>query len=156
METVLASLVAVLGTLVGSFSTYLFQRRTARHGEEAARAELRRQERLTACSEFAAAATELKRGLITAWFRRRDGARDEDAHRAAQADSDRLGAAAETARFRLLLAADDPELHRLADQALAVTGRIHRAADRAEVIAVERDFEAALGTFVTAAAARLR
>ncbi|WP_345696866.1 hypothetical protein [Kitasatospora terrestris] len=51
MEAVLASPVAVLGTLVGPFGTHLFQHRTA-------------------CSEFASAAPESKRGPIAARFRR--------------------------------------------------------------------------------------
>ena len=44
MSAVLASLIAVAGTLLGSLSTYLFQRRTAQHTATAARAERIRQE----------------------------------------------------------------------------------------------------------------
>ncbi|MCU7826602.1 hypothetical protein [Kitasatospora sp. DSM 101779] len=156
MDTVFAGLVAVLGTLVGSVSTHLFQRRTARRAETAARTERLRQERLAAYSEFAAAANELKRGLITAWFRRRDEPRDEAAHRAAQTEADRLGALAETARFRLHLVADDPGVNRLAATVLGATAGLHRAADRQQIIRLEREFEAAVDAFLAAAARQVR
>ena len=64
MNAVLASLIAVAGTLLGSLSTYLFQRRNALRAETVARDERLRQEQLAACSEFAAAISELKRGVI--------------------------------------------------------------------------------------------
>ncbi|WP_030268232.1 hypothetical protein [Streptomyces sp. NRRL B-24484] len=156
MDTLFAGLVAVLGTLVGSVTTHLFQRRAARQGETAARTERLRQERLAASSEFAAAANELKRGLITAWFRRRDEPRDEQAHRSAQTEADRLGALAETARFRLRLVTDDAEVCRLAGAVLDATAGLHRAADRREVVRMEREFEAAVDAFLAAAAGQVR
>jgi membrane protein YqaA with SNARE-associated domain len=70
MSAVLVSLIAVAGTLLGSLTTYLFQRQTARHTEATARAERLRQDRRVACGDFIAAVTEVKRAVITAWFRR--------------------------------------------------------------------------------------
>jgi hypothetical protein len=84
MSAVLVSLIAVAGTLLGSLTTYLFQRQTARHTEATARAERLRQDRLVACGDFIAAVTEVKRAVITAWFRR--DTRD-DAWRAAMTDA---------------------------------------------------------------------
>lgn len=156
MDTVLASLVAVAGTLIGSLSTYLFQQRTAERAEAISRDERLRQERLAAYSGFASAVTELKRGAITLWFRRRDSPRDDDAYRAAQLESDRLGALAETAQFRLQLVSDDAELQRLAAAVLSATGEIRTAADRREVVRMEREFEAAVRAFIAAAAAQVR
>ena len=72
MNAVLVSLVAVAGTLLGSLSTYLFQRRIAMHAEAVARNERLRQDRLAACGTFAAAITDVKRAVITAWSRRND------------------------------------------------------------------------------------
>ena len=46
MSAVLVSLIAVAGTLLGSLSTYIFQRRTALRAEVVARNERRRQDRL--------------------------------------------------------------------------------------------------------------
>jgi len=99
------SLIAVFGTLLGSLSTYQFQQRTAARAEASAREERLRQERLAACSEFAAAVTKLKAGVVAAWLRRAD--RDE--HRTALAEADRLGSLAEAAWFRLLLVSGRPE-----------------------------------------------
>ncbi|MFE0463714.1 hypothetical protein ACFW1A_31125 [Kitasatospora sp. NPDC058965] len=145
-----------MGTLVGSFSSYFFQRRTAQHAEVVATTERLRQERLTAYSEFAGAASEFRRGLVTLWFRRRDSPRDGAALRAAQVEGDRLGAVAETARFRIRMVDDDLDVRRLAEQVVEAAGGISGAVDREEVIRQERDFEAALGAFVTAAAGRIR
>ncbi|WP_441248106.1 hypothetical protein [Kitasatospora sp. McL0602] len=156
MDTVLASLVAVVGTLIGSLSTYLFQRRTAERAEAISRDERLRQERLAAYSEYASAVTELKRGAITLWFRGRESPRDEDAFRAARLERDRLGARAETARFKLQLVSEDVELQRLAEAAFAATGEVFKAVDRREVVRMEREFEAAVGAFIAAAAGQVR
>ncbi len=153
MNAVLASLIAVAGTLLGSLSTYLFQRRSALRAETVARDERLRQEQLAACSEFAAAISELKRGVIASWFRR-----DGDAARLheALAESDRLGAAAETAWFRVLLVTDDSKVRELAEAAFARVGAIGGAADRAELKEKEKEFEAAVLEFVAAAGRFLR
>ena len=64
MSAVLVSLIAVAGTLLGSLTTYLFQRQTARHTEATARAERLRQDRRVACGDFIAAVTEVERAVI--------------------------------------------------------------------------------------------
>ncbi len=134
---------------MGSFSTYLFQQRTAARAEAVAREELRRQEHLAAYSEFAAAVTELKRAVVTAWLRRSDPA----ALNQALAEADRLGAVAETARFRLRLVSGQPEP--LADAAFAHMDVLRGAADHGELKTREAEFEAAVSAFITAAAERL-
>ncbi|MER7751695.1 hypothetical protein [Kitasatospora sp. NPDC097643] len=150
MSAVLGSLIAVLGTLLGSFSTHLFQQRAAARTEAVAREELLRQERLAAYSGFAAAVTELKRAVVTGWLRRSDPA----AFDLALAEADRLGAVAETARFRLQLVSGRPEP--LADAAFACVGALRDAVDLAELRAREAEFEAAVAAFIAAAAASLR
>ncbi|MFJ5547231.1 hypothetical protein [Streptomyces sp. NPDC093225] len=155
MTTVLASLVAVFGTLVGSLSTYLFQRRTAERSEAVARVERLRQERLTAYSAYAGAVTDLKRGMITLWFRRNRTPRDEESLFTALLESDRLGAAAETAAFRLRLVADDPGLRPLMDAISDKLGEITHAQDRRSLVEIERDFEQRVRSFIDAAADRL-
>ncbi|WP_369243847.1 hypothetical protein [Streptomyces sp. R41] len=156
MDTVLASVVAVAGTLIGSLSTYLFQRRTVERAEVMAREERLRQERLAAYGGYAGAVTELKRGVITLWFRRRRSPRDEDAYRAAQLESDRLGAAAEAAAFRLHLVADEPVLRQLMDAVSAKISEIRQAEDRQRLIALEAEFEQAVRAFLDAAARRIQ
>jgi len=49
MTVVLASVIAVLGTLAGMTIGYAFQRRISEHSEITARQERLRQERLVAC-----------------------------------------------------------------------------------------------------------
>lgn len=153
MSAVMASLIAVAGTLLGSFSTHLFQQRTMRRAETVARDERLRQDRLAACGEFAAAATDLKRGVIATWFRREGDAVE---YQKALAEADRLGAAAESARFRLLLLMDDPVVRRLAEAVLRHMTAIGTADTRTELEEREVEFEADLSAFVGAAAEVLR
>lgn len=148
MSAVLVSLIAVAGTLLGSFSTYLFQRRTALHAESVARSERLRQEQLAVCGGFATAISELKRAVIASWFRRNG---DAAALHKALAESDRFGAAAESTWFRMLLVIDDAEVRELADIAFKGVGRIGEASDRAELKVREREFETAVLVFITAA-----
>jgi hypothetical protein len=148
VDAVLVSLIAVAGTLLGSFSTYVFQRRTALHVEGAARRERLRQDRLLACGTFAAAVTEVKRAVITAWFRR--NVRDDE-WREAMTEADRMGAAAEGAHIRMLLLIDDADLRRLADAVSAQIGAIRIVADKAELEAREAEFASAREAFITAA-----
>jgi hypothetical protein len=53
MEAVLTGLIAVAGTLLGSLSTYVFQRQTAERAQIYTRDERLWQEQLTSCSAFA-------------------------------------------------------------------------------------------------------
>jgi hypothetical protein len=154
VNAVLTGVIGVAATLLGSFSTYLFQSQTARRAEAFTRDERLRQEQLTACSAYAGSLTDLKRGLITLWFHRQDPA--GPVWQAIRVECDQLGATAEAARFRVQLASGDPELMMLADSAFASIGAIHTASDRNEMAAVERRFESAVKDFVAAAAAQLR
>ncbi|POX52708.1 hypothetical protein C3489_17155 [Streptomyces sp. Ru71] len=156
MDTVLAALVAVAGTLIGSLTTYVFQRRTTEHANAAAREERRRQERLAACSGYAVAVTELKRGVITLWFRRRASPPDQDAWMTAQIEADRLGAAAEAAAFHLHLVADDPALRRLMNAISAKIAALDEAEDRDALRGMETEFEQAVHAFLDEAARRIR
>jgi hypothetical protein len=145
VDALVTGLIGVAATLLGSFTTYLFQSRAAEQAQAFERGERRRQEQADACAAFAAALTELKRGLITLWFCRRDDP-DGDAARAARTECDRLGAAAETAQFRVQLICGDPELMNLADAAFAaaVGGAISGTPGRTELRAAEEQFEAAV------------
>jgi hypothetical protein len=158
VSAVAASLIAVAGTLLGSFSTYWFQQKAARRSEIDARQGRLRQDRLTACSEFAAAVSNLRSSVIAVWFRKnrkdRQAADDEavaDYHMA-YAEADRLGAVADTAKFRMLLVIDDPELRELADAALRQVGAVMAARDKAEVEKLDAEFEAHTAVFVATAA----
>jgi hypothetical protein len=72
METVFASAVAVIGTLLGVFVSHLLQRRHNQDVERAAREERRRTERIDAISAFAEAAVQFRRAQYDRWWRRRE------------------------------------------------------------------------------------
>ena len=142
VNAVLTGIIGVAATLLGSFSTYLFQSRTAGRAETFARDERLRQEQLIACSAYAVSLTALKRGLITLWFRRND--EDGPVWQEARTEADQLGASAEAARFRVQLVSGDPQLMVLADSAFTALGGIRVASDRTEVVEVEKRFESAV------------
>ena len=58
VNALLAGLIGVAATLLGSFTTYLFQSRTAERAQSFERDERLRYEQLNACSAFASALTE--------------------------------------------------------------------------------------------------
>jgi hypothetical protein len=148
VSAVLVSLIAVAGTLLGSFSTYIFQRRTALHAEEAARGERLRQDQLSACGAYAAAVTEVKRAVITAWFRRET---HDDEWRTANTEADRMGAAAEGAQIRLQLLIDDADLRRMADGVFAQIGILRAAGNKVELEAREAEFASTRTAFIDTA-----
>ena len=154
MNAVVIAVIGVAATLLGSFSTYLFQTRTAERAEAFARDERLRQEQLTACSAYAGSLSELKQGLIRIWFHREDPS--GSAWKEARAEGDRLGAAAEAARFRVQLVSGDSQLMGLADSAFSALGAIRTAPDIDELREIEEKFENAVKEFIAAAGARLR
>jgi hypothetical protein len=159
VSAVVASLIAVAGTLLGSSSTYWFQQKVTVRAEATARGERLRQDRLAACSEFAAAVTDLRNAMIAVWFRAgwkdrvvadKDRAVADD--RMAYAEVDRLGAVAIGAKFRMLLMLDDPGLRELADDVFRQMDAIQSAADKAELETLRAKSEVHLLAFVTTAA----
>jgi hypothetical protein len=155
VNALLTGVIGVAATLLGSFSTYLFQSRTAKRAQAFAREERLRQEQLSACTAFAAALTELKRGLVTLWFMRQRG-EDKADYQATRVECDRLGASAEAARFRVQLVSGDVDLMSLAGAAFTAIGTIRSAPDRGELREHENRFEATVKEFIQAAAIRLR
>ncbi|MDT0353959.1 hypothetical protein [Pseudonocardia charpentierae] len=143
-----ASLIAVAGTLLGSLSTYLFQRRTAARSEAIAREERFRQDRLAACGEFAAAVTELKRAVVTAWFRRKN---QDDEWRKAMTDADMKGSTAEGALMTMLLLIDDTPLRTLAEDFFAHIDTLRTASSKTELEAREAEFAEKRLRFIAAA-----
>ena len=155
VNALLAGLIGVAATLLGSFTTYLFQSRTAERAQAFERSERLRYEQVSACSAFASAMTELKRGLITLWFYHQRDAAGED-YAASRIECDRLGASAEAARFRVQLVSGDPEVEMLANAAYTAVGALSSSPDRDELRERENHFEAAVTTFIHAASGRLR
>lgn len=129
-----ASVVAVIGTLLGSTVTYVFQRLNAGHAERRSREERLRQERIAAYSDLAGAVTEWLRANISLWFMlRRSENFGAQARREAYTEADRLGAAASHARFRVQMLAADPELLARAEATFEPMDAVRAAADRDEL-----------------------
>ncbi|WP_433759338.1 hypothetical protein [Nocardia sp. CA-135398] len=149
MSAVLGSVVAVVGTLLGSFTTYRFQRRSALRVENLARSERLRQERMAAYSECAGALADLRRGQVTLWLRKRDSRATAPAY----AEADRLGSAAHAARLRLELVSARPEP--LVDAAFTRVHALIEAETETDLRAREAAFETAVSAFIQDAAARL-
>jgi hypothetical protein len=154
MEVVLASLIAVAGTLLGSIITFTFQRRSSAQAEISARSLQLRQERLATYSAYAGAVTALKQGTVALWFRLQ-GDGDSPEMRQAFTECDRLGAATENAQFRVRLLAEDDMLVALAASASDAVGPIRRAVTRTELAEREQELQDALNAFIAAAAIQI-
>ncbi|MFE5712393.1 hypothetical protein ACFQ7J_16435 [Streptomyces sp. NPDC056501] len=155
MEAVLASLIAVAGTLLGSVVTLTVQRRTSARAEAFARAQQLRQERLTSYAAYAGAVTALKQATVALWFRLQE-APDSPETRNAFTECDRLGATAENAQFQVRLLAEDSALVALAVSAFDAVAPLRTASTRTELAGREQDLQDALNAFVGAATAHLR
>ncbi|MET7722263.1 hypothetical protein [Streptomyces mirabilis] len=118
METIIASAIAVLGTLLGSGITLAFQQRTTDRSHQFARREKLRQERLDAYSIYAGALINYRRCLVHLWFCEHEQPPPEDP------DSVRIRAydlrsSAQEALFRVQMLTDDATLGQTAEAVLA-------------------------------------
>jgi hypothetical protein len=131
MASILTSVVAVIGTLLGVALSYVIQRRISQRGESFAREHLFLQERIAAYSAFAAALATLQRGSLDRWHRQ-DESPDSPEAVAARLEYHRLRYVARQELFRVRLLARNPDLVQLAEDALGQVKYIHRAADERE------------------------
>ncbi|MFC9591576.1 hypothetical protein [Streptomyces sp. NPDC056944] len=109
MEAIIASAMAVVGTLLGSGITLAFQRRTADKGHEFTRGEKLRQERLDAYTAYAGALVNYRRSLIHLWFCQNEPHPPESPDEV-QVRAYDLRSAAQEALFRLQMLTDDDGL----------------------------------------------
>ncbi|GHH77135.1 hypothetical protein GCM10017772_37370 [Promicromonospora soli] len=112
----MTSVVAVVGTLLGSLATHYFQRRNRADAERFARNERLRQERVSAYTTFGGALVNLRRAHIDRWFA-------EHAQRGGDPESlryetYRLRTSALEALFRVQLVTESTELIALGQQAI--------------------------------------
>ncbi|MFJ3899424.1 MULTISPECIES: hypothetical protein [unclassified Streptomyces] len=117
METIIASAIAVLGTLLGSGLTLVFQQRTTDRGHQFTRREKLRQERLDAYSAYAGALLNYRRCLVHLWFCEHEQPPPEnpDAVRIRAYD---LRSNAQEALFRVQMLTDDEVLAQTAESVL--------------------------------------
>ncbi|GHD35611.1 hypothetical protein [Streptomyces galbus] len=130
MESIIASAIAVLGTLLGSGITLAFQQRTIDRSHHLARRETLRQERLDAYSAYAGALVNYRRCLIHLWFcgQEQPPPEDPDAVRIRAYD---LRSAAQEALFRVQMLTDDAGLGRAAADLLDGVTMLQKAETRA-------------------------
>ena len=152
MAAVLASIIAVLGTLGGVTATYLFQGRISACKDSEARDERLRQERLTACSAFAGAVMDLRGIQYTRGFSRLDDAADRTGIRA---EGSQLRSIAWSAFYRFRLSSPDDELTRLAMHAVDRTIDVADCSDKTDLRKRSEQARACIDEFINAAGVRL-
>lgn len=146
------AIVAVTGTLLGSFLTYLFQRDSAKRAEKLAEAKELRSERLALYSDFAGAIMEFRRAEHD-WWHIKNRENGTSKSQEARLESYRLrGRALQTIhRMQLITPAHD-ELVDLAMQAYEITAELHKAATSQDLSARGKLARDKLEDFISCAA----
>ena len=155
VEALLTAVIAVLGTLLGSIVTYVFQRRSTERAAAFAYVERQRQERLDSYSGFAGALVRYRQAEVDRWHRWSEDP-DGEPHQLAKAETHRRRAEAFDALFRVQLLTDDSEVRQAATDAVDVISEVHRAADLADREVRGKAARDAIDRFVAVAATRLR
>lgn len=132
METIIASAIAVLGTLLGSGLTLAFQQRTTDKGHEFTRHERLRQERLDAYSAYAGALINYRRCLVHLWFCEHEHPPHEDPGVVRVRAYD-LRSNAQEALFRVQMLTDDEALSQAAEAVLADVTALSKTDGRTEL-----------------------
>jgi hypothetical protein len=142
-----SAVIAVLGTLLGSALTYVFQRRSAERSENFSFQQQLRAERISAYTAFAVAASEFRRGQHDRWHRQ-----DEDPDSAiafnARIESYRLKGVALQALLQVQLVANDSALANLAKEAYERTTVLHRASTEAGLDVAGKETKEILENFI--------
>jgi hypothetical protein len=132
VETIIASAIAVLGTLLGSGLTLAFQQRTTDKGHQFTRRERLRQERLDAYSAYAGALINYRRCLVHLWFCEHEQPPHEDAGVVRVRAYD-LRSNAQEALFRVQMLTDDEALSQAAEAVLADVTALPKTDSRTEL-----------------------
>ncbi|UGY92034.1 hypothetical protein [Streptomyces gobiensis] len=155
MEAIAAALIAVTGTLMGSAVTYVFQRRVTERGEELARRERRRHERIDAYAAYAGAVHNYRRMEIHRWFVKNGRLESEDFD-AVTREVFELRSDAMEALFRLQLLTDDPAVRERANAAMDAVGELHDVClNRAELDTRRDSSRAAIQDFIAVGSAQV-
>jgi hypothetical protein len=151
MEVVATSLIAVLGTLLGSAVTHLFQRRTALRAEQFTLSERLRQERIDAYCTYGGALANYRRGQMDYWFARHDGRpiEEKSIHELLR-EAQRLRAAAMEAMFRTELLTHSAELDALGRRALKAVDGIPGAQSQNELAPLREASRSVIYEFIAA------
>ncbi|MFC7306303.1 hypothetical protein ACFQVC_19025 [Streptomyces monticola] len=151
MEAI-ASVIAVLGTLLGVAITQRFQRRALQRTEEFARREKMRQERLDAYSAYAGSLVNYRRSLVHRWFFEHEQRTDEEEVDVRRRAYD-FRSQAQDALFRVEMLTDDEGLIAQARGAFERISLVHKAQGRDEMDARRDETRREIDDFVKAAKA---
>ncbi|ANZ16807.1 hypothetical protein ACH4YO_39050 [Streptomyces noursei] len=156
MEAVIASVVAVFGTLLGSAVTHHFQSRSADRSEGFARAQRLRQERIDAYCAYAGALLDYRRVLVHSWFVRHEDDRCGEDTPELREEVYKSRYAAQEAMFRAQMVSDDPDVLDLSERIMAEVTEIHWVEDREALTERRAATRAGIRDFVAATARRVR
>ncbi|WP_330457904.1 hypothetical protein OIB37_13960 [Streptomyces sp. NBC_00820] len=132
MESIIASAIAVLGTLLGSGITLAFQQRTTDRSHQFTRREKLRQERLDAYSAYAGALVNYRRCLVHLWFCEHEQPSPEDPDTVRIRAYD-LRSHAQDALFRVQMLTDDGRLSQAAEDVLTDITKLPKTDSQAEL-----------------------
>ncbi|MFJ8543027.1 hypothetical protein ACIRFH_13615 [Streptomyces sp. NPDC093586] len=132
MESIIASAIAVLGTLLGSGITLAFQQRTTDRSHQLTRREKLRQERLDAYSAYAGALVNYRRCLVHLWFCEHEQPPPEEPDTVRIRAYD-LRSGAQEALFRVQMLTDDGRLSQAAEGVLTDITQLSKVDSRAEL-----------------------
>ncbi|MFJ3641321.1 hypothetical protein ACIPRD_16385 [Streptomyces sp. NPDC090108] len=132
METIIASAIAVLGTLLGAGITLVFQQRATDRGRRFARDERLRQERLEAYSAYGSAVLDLRSCLIHLWYCKHEQPPSEDPE-AVRKRGFALRSSAQEALFKVQMLTEESALSRAADAVLDEVNALAGVDDRAQL-----------------------
>ncbi|MFJ6569417.1 hypothetical protein ACIQNU_18530 [Streptomyces sp. NPDC091292] len=150
MNAILTSVIAVLGTLLGSTVTHVFQQRSARRMEQSAREERLRQERLDVFGSYAGLLVDFRQAMLHHWFCVHEG-RDADDEVTLRGRSFELRSRTQHALFQLQLITVQPELLGVAVDAFTAIGTLNDAEDRDDIVARRNATRELIDTFVRTA-----
>ncbi|MFG6197770.1 hypothetical protein [Nonomuraea sp. JJY05] len=150
MQAVYSSLIAVLGTLIGSGMTFFFQGRTLVRNENFARNERIRQERMTVYSAFAGAVLELRTRQADQWAARLESSSNPSAYAEAKTAQASSRVAAYQALYRVRLVTDDETILTLANQAMDLVLYMHMVETFDELVTRSGDVRGTVERFIDA------
>ncbi|MEU5012952.1 hypothetical protein AB0G35_22140 [Streptomyces sp. NPDC021749] len=156
MEALVASIVAVIGTLLGSGVTHLFQSRAAARSEHVARAERLRQERIDAYCAYAGALLDYRRVLVHRWFVLHEEERCDEDSPELREEVYKTRYTAQEAMFRAQMVTEDPGVLDRTEQVMDAVTELHRVRDRESFDAVRSATRQGIRDFIAATARQVR
>ncbi|RSN73925.1 hypothetical protein DMH26_42820 [Streptomyces sp. WAC 05379] len=149
MDGAVPVFVAVLGTLLGSVATYLFQLKSSKQAEDLAHQRQLRSERMAIYSEFAGVVTEFRRCQYSRWHSDHGTPGGEGSE--AVLEARRARGIAQHVGFRVQLIASNPALIESTRSALEATAAMHRAVSVEQLRARDDEAVRSLERFIVLA-----